>query len=255
MVNWDDIRKEWETSEITFKDLAEKHNLKDSTIRSRKNREKWQRNATQQNATQQNATQRKNVATKKSAAKQKSSNGTQRRRSGNPNPSHKFPKHNTYARKHGLFSQYMPKEMMDIIDTLEEKSPADMLWDQIVIQYANLLRSQEIMFVEGKDELVKELKREKQQSGEKGSSWEEEYELQFAWDRQAQLLQAQARAITELRTSINQFIKLADEEDERKLKLQQMQLSIDKTKVEIDKLNEGGKDGPIEIKIISKKQE
>jgi phage terminase small subunit len=38
-------------------DLADKHNLKTSTVRSRKNREKWQRN--------DNATQRKNVATKK----------------------------------------------------------------------------------------------------------------------------------------------------------------------------------------------
>lgn len=59
MANWDDIRREWETSDITFKALAEKYGLKDSTIRSRKNREKWQRNATTKNATQ-----RKNVATK-----------------------------------------------------------------------------------------------------------------------------------------------------------------------------------------------
>ncbi len=55
-MDWDSIRSEWESSDITFKALAEKHNLKDATIRSRKNREKWQRNATQQN---------KNVATEK----------------------------------------------------------------------------------------------------------------------------------------------------------------------------------------------
>lgn len=57
--NWSKIREEWETSTITFKDLAIKHGLKDSTVRSRKNREKWQRN--ESNATQQT----KNVATKK----------------------------------------------------------------------------------------------------------------------------------------------------------------------------------------------
>jgi phage terminase small subunit len=56
-MNWDEIRKEYESSDITLKALAEKFSLKDSTIRSRKNREKWQRN--------KNATQRKNVATKK----------------------------------------------------------------------------------------------------------------------------------------------------------------------------------------------
>ena len=64
MPNWEEIQKEWETSEISFKDLAEKHGLKDSTIRSRKNREKWSRGNVKRDATK-NATQRKNVATKK----------------------------------------------------------------------------------------------------------------------------------------------------------------------------------------------
>lgn len=57
MTDWKKIREEWETTDITFVDLADKHNLKTSTVRSRKNREKWQRN--------DNATQHKNVATKK----------------------------------------------------------------------------------------------------------------------------------------------------------------------------------------------
>lgn len=60
MTNWDVIRKEFETSDITMADLARKHDVKVSTLRSRKNREKWeQRNATK------NATQRKTVATPK----------------------------------------------------------------------------------------------------------------------------------------------------------------------------------------------
>ncbi len=58
--NWGKIREEWETTEITFKALAEKYGLSDSTVRSRKNREKWQRNATS-NATEK----KKDVATKK----------------------------------------------------------------------------------------------------------------------------------------------------------------------------------------------
>ncbi len=61
MTDWKKIRQEWETTDITFVDLAKKHDLKASTIRSRKNRENWQRNATQQ----------KNVATKKSNATKK----------------------------------------------------------------------------------------------------------------------------------------------------------------------------------------
>lgn len=63
-MNWDAIRIEYEETDITMKDLAEKHDVKPATLRSRKNREKWQRNATNKVATKR-ATQRKNVATQK----------------------------------------------------------------------------------------------------------------------------------------------------------------------------------------------
>lgn len=63
-MNWDAIRIEFEETNVTMKDLAEKHGVKPATLRSRKNREKWQRNATKKAATK-NATQRKNVATQK----------------------------------------------------------------------------------------------------------------------------------------------------------------------------------------------
>lgn len=67
-MNWEEIQREYEETDITMKDLAEKHNVKSSTLRSRKNREKWtKKNATQQkkNVATRDATQRKNVATQK----------------------------------------------------------------------------------------------------------------------------------------------------------------------------------------------
>ena len=63
-MNWKEIRKEYETSSITMKELANKHDVKPATLRSRKTREDWQRNATNKVATKR-ATQRKKVATKK----------------------------------------------------------------------------------------------------------------------------------------------------------------------------------------------
>lgn len=65
MTNWEAIRKEFETSEIAMKDLAEKHNVKASTLRSRKNREAWSRDGPKNNATQQ----KKNVATQRKKKK------------------------------------------------------------------------------------------------------------------------------------------------------------------------------------------
>ncbi|WP_313150759.1 terminase small subunit [Lysinibacillus capsici] len=51
MANWDEIKLEWETTKITLADLAEKHNIKLGTLKSRKSREKWSRDATEKDAT------------------------------------------------------------------------------------------------------------------------------------------------------------------------------------------------------------
>lgn len=141
-------------------------------------------------------------------------------------------KSNQNATKHGLFSKYIPQETLELMGMLEDKSPADLIWDQIKIQYAAIIRAQSIMHVESKDEMIKELKKHKE--NEYGE--EIEYEFQFAWERQAQFLNAQSRAMSELRSLIKQFNDLAHEEDERRLKLEQMQLNINKTKAEVEKL-------------------
>ena len=71
MMDWESIRAEFELSDISLTDLAEKHGISPSTLRSRKSREKWKKRGSPDDATQQkktatrNATQRKNVATQK----------------------------------------------------------------------------------------------------------------------------------------------------------------------------------------------
>lgn len=224
-MNWEEIKREWETTKITLAALAEKHDVKLGTLKSRKSREKWSRDATKKDATKS-----RKVATTK---KPRYPNG----HPGNKNPENQFTERNQSARKHGLFSRYIPQATLEIMGMLDKSDPADLIWDQIQIQYAAIIRAQEIMFVESKDEMIKEIKKEKFDNfGEGTEVVEKEYEFQFAWDRQATFLNAQSRAISELRGSINQFIKLADEADERKLKLEQMELSITKTNKEIKKL-------------------
>ena len=74
MMDWESIRAEFEMTDISLKDLAEKHGIKPATLRSRKNREKWEKRGSPDDATQRatqrnkNATQRKNVATQKKVA-------------------------------------------------------------------------------------------------------------------------------------------------------------------------------------------
>lgn len=62
-MNWEEIRKEYETTNITLKALADKYGIKIGTIKSRKSREGWSRDPTVKDATT-----KKKVATPKKDA-------------------------------------------------------------------------------------------------------------------------------------------------------------------------------------------
>ncbi|MYL44602.1 terminase [Virgibacillus halodenitrificans] len=66
-MKWEEIKTEWETTKITLKDLAAKHNVKLGTLKSRKSREKWSRDPTKKDATKtiKVATSKKKDATTK----------------------------------------------------------------------------------------------------------------------------------------------------------------------------------------------
>ena len=138
------------------------------------------------------------------------------------------PKENQNAKKHGFFSKYIPQETLEIMNGMGEVSPADLIWDQIQIQYAAIIRAQKIMFVEDSED--HSIFKAKEKSDE--FSDETAYEIHASWDRHATFLNAQSRAMSELRSLIKQFNDLAHDNDERKLKLQLMQANIDKVKAE-----------------------
>ncbi|MGN7283490.1 hypothetical protein ACTHP3_00895 [Shouchella rhizosphaerae] len=60
-MNWADIRKEYETTSITFKNLAEKHGVKLGTLKSRKSREGGERDATSRKDATKVATTKKDA--------------------------------------------------------------------------------------------------------------------------------------------------------------------------------------------------
>ncbi|MEC0719719.1 phage terminase small subunit [Bacillus haynesii] len=217
---------------MKYKDLAEKYGVSVNTIKSWKQRHGWKR--------KKGAPIEKGVHTKKPGAPKGNINAL-----GNNGGA---PKGNQNAKIHGFYSKYLPEETLEIMEEIQERSPADMIWDQIQIQYAAIIRAQRIMFVQDKDDLAKELKKAK----ESDLSSEAEFEIQFAWDRHATFLNAQSRAMGELRSLIKQFDTLAHEEDERRLRLDQMRLNIDKTKAEIERLNDDENDSTFEIIIKDK---
>ncbi|MCP1103762.1 uncharacterized protein YjcR, partial [Aequitasia blattaphilus] len=112
---------------------------------------------------------------------------------------HGAPVGNQNARKHGLFSRYLPKETLAIIEEMSQ-DPLDLLWDQIQIANAGIIRAQQIMYVKDKDDKTKS-KIEKKRGNVSGEKWE----IQYAWDKQGSFLQAQAKAQAELRNLIKQY--------------------------------------------------
>ncbi|HBF5473897.1 TPA: helix-turn-helix domain-containing protein [Clostridioides difficile] len=156
------------------------------------------------------------------------------------------PPGNKNAEKFGFFSKYLPEETQDLINEIKDKDKFDILWEQITIQYAAIIRAQKIMYVKDKEEMIKELK--KHESTENGEKIE--YEFQFAWDRQASFLNAQSRAMSELRSLIKQYDEMIHKD--WNLATEEQKNRVEKLKCEVDNLKKSdtGDDSKIWVEAI-----
>ena len=174
---------------MKYKDIADKYGVSLNTVKSWKVRHKWDKKSVH--------TKSEKVCTQK------------KRRGGQPGNKnavgHGAPKRNKNAEKFGFFSKYLPEETVSIIQEMPA-DPLDVLWDQIQIAYAAIIRAQQIMYVRDRDDLTTTQIQEK--NGD--SVTEERWEVQQAWDKQGNFLKAQARAQSELRSMIRQYKDLAE---------------------------------------------
>lgn len=266
--NWLEIKKEYlrrtvDGEKVVLTQLAKKHGVKPTTLRSRKNRERW--DDFLDNVATTIETQRNTVATKgdeksdknqreESKASDKADTNSKDmervRKSisklGNKNAignkgGKGAPKGNKYRETHGFYSKHLPAETMELFDDIEEMDQLDLLWDSIKLKYAAIIRAQSIMFVEDKDDTTEHLKKHKVIKGMSFTE-EKEYEIQFAWDKYATFLQAQSRAMGELRSLIKSYNEIVD----RGMATKEQQLRVQKLQVEIDKMS--GDDEGEEVK-------
>lgn len=207
---------------LKYKEIAEKHSVSISTVKSWASRY-WKKKGC-------------NLKEKVATNKKKGAPIGNRNDTGPPG--------NKHAEKFGFFSKYLPEETLGLIEEIQEKSQLDILWEQITIQYAAIIRAQKIMYVRDKDDMARELK--KMKTSEHGE--ETEYELQFAWDRNATFLNAQSRAMGELRSLIKQYDAMVNANLE--LVTEEQKLRIDKLKGEVKKLSGDDKDNNITIKVV-----
>ena len=188
-----------------LKDIAAELEVSETQIRKWKNQDKWNSNVTNLNS---NVTKRKHGG-----------------QPGNKNAvGHGAPPRNKNAEKFGFFSKYLPEETVSIIQEMPT-DPLDILWDQIQIAYAAIIRAQQIMYVrDAEDKTV-----EKVGSGESSTKWE----VQQAWDKQANFLSAQARAQKELGQLIHRYDELLHKNwelatEEQKTRIEQMRANTER---------------------------
>lgn len=205
-------------------EIASQLNVPEGTIRSWKNRYNW-------NATLQS--NKRNVANRSKGGQPNNRNAI-----GNDGGA---PKQNKNAESHGFFSKYLPEETFSIIQEIEKKDPLDILWENIQIAYAAIVRAQKIAYVHDREDntIIK--------SGYKdGNVIGEDYLVQTAIDKQSKFMQAQARAQSELRSLIKQYDEMLHNNWE--LATEEQKARIAKLKADVEKNDD--KEKPIKIQFV-----
>lgn len=167
---------------MKYKDIAEKYEVSINTVKSWKKRHGWNRKG------------------KKGAHKKKKKGAHKNCISLLGNKNATGPPGNRNAEKHGFFSRHLPDETKEIVDAIGNANPLDLLWHQIQIAYAAIIRAQKIAYVRGSgDKTIEQI--ETRKGSVVGAKWE----VQQAWDKHNDFLKAQARAQSELRSLIKQY--------------------------------------------------
>ena len=166
-----------------LKDIAAELEVSETQVRKWKNQDNWKGNVT--NKAKGNVTKRKG--------------GQPGNKNAVGGAGGAAPINNNNAEKFGFFRKHLPEETVSIIEEMPE-DPLDILWDQIQIAYAAIIRAQKIMYVEDRDDKTKEVIA----YGENSTT----YDAQQAWDKQGNFLQAQARAQKSLEGLVKRYDEL-----------------------------------------------
>lgn len=206
---------------IDLVEIASQLNLSPGTIRGWKSKDKWESIL--------NGTLQKDMERSK------------RKRGGQPGNTNASggPPGNKKAEKYGFFSKYLPEETVSIIQEMPE-NPLDILWDQIQIAYAAIIRAQQIMYVRDRDDMT--TTKIEERFGD--ASWGEKWEVQQAWDKHGNFLQAQARAQKTLEGMISRYEELLHKNWELTTEEQRARIEVLRTKLDADK------DVPIQITFV-----
>lgn len=172
--------KAYEMYQQGFKlvEIASQLDLPEGTVRRWKSTHKWE-----------------------SERSDKESERSHKRKGGQPgNKNATGPPKNRHAEKHGFFTKWLPEETLEIFDGISKDDPLDLLWDNIQLQYAAIIRAQKLMYVNDQKDLSKELSMI--------SDGANAFDVQYAWDKHANFMSAQSRSMKTLESMIKQYDEL-----------------------------------------------
>lgn len=139
------------------------------------------------------------------------------------------PPGNKKAEKYGFLSKYLPSETKEIFDAVAEADPLDLLWHQIQIQYAAIIRAQKIAYV--KDQHDKTIEKIEEKDGNViGERWE----VQQAWDKQENFLKAQSRAMSTLANMLRHYEQMLRDRGENVT--EEQRLRLEKLRAETERI-------------------
>lgn len=209
-------------------DIAEQLGLPEGTVRRWKCTYGWDSERSEQHADSERSETKANVRKRKRGAQP-----------GNHNASG-GPPGNKKAEKYGFFDKYLPEETREIFNAIEHADPLDILWHQIQLAYAAVIRAQKIAHVKDRDDKSVDLTME----SESGTGSARGYTVQQAWDKQAAFLNAQARAQGELRNLIKLYEELLAGKEGKGLAAEERKARIAQMKANTARLEAAGGAGP-----------
>lgn len=161
---------------------------------------------------------------------------------------------NVHNYKHGLYTsedrytkknlkRILPKDVLNLMEELEEESPVDKLWRSILLQEARIMRMQKISHVKNKKDITKELKKVSE-----GNNYTEEYEIQFAWDKENSNITALSKAMDTLTKMIDRYDKMIHANWDLVTEEQKLRIEVLKAKINI--ANMGEVEGYRQVQIV-----
>lgn len=215
---------------LPYKDIAEKYGVSIETVKSWRKRYGWKRAKT------------KPKPKKKIGAPFGNKNAMGN--SGGP------PVGSQNALKHGLFAKYLPLDMISVIEDIETITPIEILWGNICIKYAAIIRAQKIMFIESEnaDKQIESVTQTVEESDQFGNTKriEKHVDTITADIRMEKFLKAQSRAMDTLSRLIKQYDELCRSE----LATEEQKARIAKLKNEVAVIKQQNEENKTLVPII-----